>query len=85
MTTAELNIVIARFRSGRSVEFSNYHAGERIVWEYDAESERFRERTMGAWSEDRTEHYTEERLREKLAPLAARIGPERSWFREGEA
>lgn len=69
MTAEELNAVIDRFRSGGRVEFSNYHAGERIVWDYDATSDRFCRRTMGAWSEDHTEHYTEESLREKLAPL----------------
>ncbi|MFT5680089.1 MAG: hypothetical protein ACI8RZ_000994 [Myxococcota bacterium] len=69
MTTAELDSVIDRFRAGGRVEHTNPHAGERMVWWYEAEADRFIARTQGAWSADRTDHYTEDALRALLAPL----------------
>jgi hypothetical protein len=72
VTAAELDAVIARFRAGGRVEYANYHAGERVTWWHEADTDLFVERTQHAWSdgggEQETRH-TEAALRERIAAL----------------
>ena len=67
MTAEELERIIQAFRSGGSITRSNYHAGERTSWYYDAELEQFIHRIQGLSHEDIYLRYSEEDMRLKLS------------------
>ena len=66
MTPAEIDLIIDGFRRGGSMTRSNYHAGERITWSYERESDRFICRTQSLSNEDCYERLSEEEMRSYL-------------------
>jgi hypothetical protein len=69
MTGAELDEVIRRFRAGGGIEYSNYHAGERVTWRFAPDSEAFVERTQDVSGGDYSRQHTEDEFRAKIAEL----------------